>query len=92
VLVIIKNQPPNTSHRQLVEITGVPKSTLAHVIQQQKKLQHEWTLCKGQQGISQKRKREGKDLDVEENLNQQFSIVTERGVRVSGPMLKIQRS
>jgi DNA-binding IclR family transcriptional regulator len=23
----IKNQPPNTSHRQLADITGVPKST-----------------------------------------------------------------
>jgi DNA-binding IclR family transcriptional regulator len=29
----IKNQPPNTSHRQLAEIIGVPKSTTAHVIQ-----------------------------------------------------------
>jgi hypothetical protein len=34
----IKNQPPDTSHRQLVEIIGVPKSTVAHVIQMQKKL------------------------------------------------------
>jgi DNA-binding IclR family transcriptional regulator len=31
----VKNQPPNTGHRQLVEITGVPKSTIARVIQQQ---------------------------------------------------------
>jgi hypothetical protein len=57
-------------------------------IQQQEKLRDEWTLCEGQQGISQKWKHEGKDLDVEEALNQWFSIVTGRGVRVSGPMLK----
>jgi plasmid maintenance system antidote protein VapI len=40
----VKNQPPNTSHRQLAEITGVPKSTIARVIQQQEKLQDKWTL------------------------------------------------
>jgi hypothetical protein len=34
----IKNQPPNTSHQQLEEITVVPKSTIAHVTQQQEKL------------------------------------------------------
>jgi hypothetical protein len=39
-------------------------------------------------GISQKQKREGKDPDVEEALNQWFSIVTGQGVRVRGPMLK----
>jgi plasmid maintenance system antidote protein VapI len=40
----IKNQPPNTSDHQLAEITGVPKSTTARIIQQQEKLQDEWTL------------------------------------------------
>ena len=35
-----------------------------------------------------KRKREGKDPDVEDALNQWFSIITGRGVRVRGPMLK----
>jgi hypothetical protein len=35
-----------------------------------------------------KRKREGKDPDVEDALNQWFSIMTGRGVRVRGPMLK----
>jgi hypothetical protein len=34
----IKNQPPNTSHRELAKITGVPKSTIACVIQRQEKL------------------------------------------------------
>jgi hypothetical protein len=33
-----KNQSPNTSHHQLVKITGVLKSTTAHIIQQQEKL------------------------------------------------------
>jgi hypothetical protein len=72
----IKNQPPNTSHRQLVEITVAPKSTTARVIQQQEKLRDEWTLHNGQQGTSQKRKCEGKEPGVEEALNQWFSIIT----------------
>jgi hypothetical protein len=50
--------------------TGVPKSTTARVTQQQEKLRDEWILRHGQQGTSQKRKREGKDLDVEGALNQ----------------------
>jgi hypothetical protein len=72
----IKNQPPNTSHRQLVEMTGVLKSTIARVIQQQEKLRDEWTLLHGQWGTSQKWKREGKYPDVEEALNQWYSVVT----------------
>jgi hypothetical protein len=35
----IKNKPPNNSHRQLVEIIGVPKFTIVQVIQQQDKVQ-----------------------------------------------------
>jgi hypothetical protein len=62
----IKNKPPRTSRRQLAEITEVPKYTIARIVQQQEKLQDEWTLRHEQQGTSQKRKREGKDpADVE---------------------------
>jgi hypothetical protein len=57
------------------------------LIHQQDKLREEWTHD-GKQGTSQKRKREGKDPDVEDALRQWFSIITGRGVRVSGPMLK----
>jgi hypothetical protein len=37
----IKNQPANTSHHHLAEITGVLKSEIAYVIQQQEKLLNE---------------------------------------------------
>jgi len=37
---------------------------------------------------NQKRKREGKDPEVDEALSEWFSLITSRGVRVSGPMLK----
>jgi hypothetical protein len=52
-------------------------------MQQLEKLRDEWTLRHGEQGTSQKRKREGKDSDVEELL----SIATRRAVHVSGAML-----
>jgi hypothetical protein len=48
----IKNQPSNTSHHQLAEITRVPKSTTECIISQQEKLQDECILCHGQQGTS----------------------------------------
>jgi hypothetical protein len=83
----IKNQPLNT-HHQLAERTGVPKSTIAHVIQQDEKLRDELTLCHGQQGNSQKGKHEGKVPDVEETHSQRFSIITGLDVCVSGPVLK----
>jgi hypothetical protein len=84
----IKNQPPNTIHRQMVEVTGAPKSPVACVIQQQEKLRDDWIIQHGQQGASPRRMCEGKDPDAEEALNQWLYIVTGRGVRVSGPMLK----
>jgi hypothetical protein len=52
----IKNQTSNTRHRQLAEITVVPKNTIVRVVQQQEKLRNELTLRHGQQGISPKRK------------------------------------
>jgi hypothetical protein len=78
---------PNTSHRHLAEITGVPKSKIARLMHQQDKLREEWTHD-GKQRTSQKRTCEGKDPDVEDALHQWFSIITGRGVRVSGPMLR----
>jgi len=45
-----------------------------------------------EQALSQvttwKRKREGKDSDVDEALTQWFTLATSRGVQVSGPILK----
>jgi hypothetical protein len=76
---------PNTPHRQLAETTGTSKSTIVRVVQQQEELRDERTLRHGQQGTSQKQKREVMDPYVEEALNKWFSVVTGRGVRVSGP-------
>jgi hypothetical protein len=54
----------------------VPKSTIARVIQQHEKLRDEWALRHRQQVTSRKWKHEGKGPDVEEALNQWFSVIT----------------
>jgi hypothetical protein len=46
----IKNLLPNTSHRQLVEVTGMPNATIACSVQQQEKLAIEWISRDGEQG------------------------------------------
>ena len=84
----IRQQPPNTSQRRLAEITGLAKTTTSRLLKQENGLRDEWAQCEGRRGTSHKRKRDGKDPDVDEALNEWFAIVTGRGVRVSGPMLK----
>ena len=84
----IKSQPINTSQHRLVQITGVPKTTIVCLLHQQHQLCEEWALHEGKSGTSQKKKHKGKDPDVEEALNQLFSIVTGQCVRISGPILK----
>ncbi|KII65404.1 hypothetical protein RF11_05232 [Thelohanellus kitauei] len=83
----IKSQPFNTSYRRLAEITGVPKSTILRVLRQESQL-HEELIYQEEQAGSFKRKREGKDLDVEEALDQWSSIVSGKGVNINGPILK----
>lgn len=89
LLDTIKKQPITTSQRRLAEITGVPKSTISRLLKQENELREELALQDGQTGIS-KRKREGKDPDVEEALDQWFSLVSGRGVSISGPLLKMK--
>ncbi|KII62050.1 hypothetical protein RF11_14465 [Thelohanellus kitauei] len=68
----IKIQTLNTSYHRLAEITGVPKSTISRVFRQESQLPEE----------------SGKDLDVEEAMDQWFSIVSGKGVNINGPILK----
>uniref|UniRef100_A0A8C4XFI3 HTH CENPB-type domain-containing protein n=1 Tax=Erpetoichthys calabaricus TaxID=27687 RepID=A0A8C4XFI3_ERPCA len=91
----IKNQAPNTSTRMLEKITGVPKSTISRVLKNEQKLRGEWALRENTQGTSRKRKREGKEPEVEDALNQWFAKVTTRdvaarGVHIRGPILKVK--
>ncbi|VVC37159.1 DDE superfamily endonuclease domain,Homeobox domain-like,HTH CenpB-type DNA-binding domain [Cinara cedri] len=80
----IKLQPLGCSTRCLSEILGIPKSTIAR-IQLQEQVSREQAHS---QVTTRKRKREGKDSDVDEALTQWFTLATSRGVQVSGPILK----
>lgn len=76
-----KSQPLNISHHSLVDITGVPKSTIALLLQQENQLCEEWSLHKEIPETS-KRKSDGKDPEVEEALDQWFYTVTRQGVNI----------
>ncbi|XP_051784514.1 tigger transposable element-derived protein 6-like [Erpetoichthys calabaricus] len=72
---------------------GRSKSTISRVLKSEQKLRGEWALRENAQGTSHKRKREGKEAEVEDALNQWFAKVTThdvaaRGVHISGPILK----
>jgi hypothetical protein len=78
----IKNQPPDTCHRQLGEITGVLKSSIARAIQQKEKLQ-----C-GHYAMDNRKLPKNGSVKVRMLTLKRSSIVTGRGIRVSCSMLK----
>ena len=80
-----RSQPRETSQRKLCELFGVPKSTVSKLLNEETLLTERWTL--EQTGLG-KRKRDGKDPEVEEALNLWFSAVLTKGIRISGPILK----
>ncbi|KAI6649553.1 Tigger transposable element-derived protein 4 [Oopsacas minuta] len=80
-----RSQPRGTSQRKLCELFGVPKSTVSKLLNEETLLTERWTLEQASLG---KRKRDGKDPEVEEALNLWFSAVLTKGIRISGPILK----
>lgn len=87
ILTQIKTYPKNTSVRELEKITKIPKSTISRFLNEEKQLYNEWMLQEGKL-TTPKRKRDGKEPNVEEALDQWFSLVSNRGVCISGPILK----
>ena len=66
----------------------VPKTTIGRLLRQEAQLRAEFRE-KGKGRVSLgKRKRRGKDPEVEEALEQWFAAVLEKGVRISGAILK----
>jgi len=41
------SQPPNISHSWLTDVTGMPKSTVVCVIQEEEEMREERVLCEG---------------------------------------------
>ncbi|XP_025420572.1 tigger transposable element-derived protein 4-like [Sipha flava] len=85
ILDKVKLLPSGTSQRKIAEKLCVPKSTVAKLLKEEVILREKFNST---QNGNQKRKREGKDPEVEEALSEWFSLITSHGVRVSGPMLK----
>ena len=88
VLDKITLQPPGTSHRRLVEVFAVPKSTIGRLVRNESALREQLLEEWAQQIKSRKRKRCGKNAEVEEALNQWLRAVLAKSVRISGLMLK----
>jgi hypothetical protein len=85
----LKSISKSTTIRQKEMFTGVPKSTLSRLLKEEDSLRIQWDNFKRNNASGLfSRTRDGKDPDVEVALNEWFSIVRTRGVRVTGPMLK----
>jgi hypothetical protein len=88
VLDKMKAQPAGTSQRRLAELLDLPKSSIARLAAQEQSLRERWAAEEAQSVKSGKRKRDGKDPEVDAALSKWFSSVLERGQRVSGSILK----
>ncbi|VVC30453.1 Homeobox domain-like,HTH CenpB-type DNA-binding domain [Cinara cedri] len=86
----IKAQPHFSGLRELEKIIGTSKSVLSRLKNNKKAIQKQWEKLNYNKiaPVNRKRKREGKDPEVDKAMNEWFSAVTERGVHISGPMLQ----
>lgn len=90
ILDKIKAQPHNTSLRELEKLIGTSKSVLSRLKNNEIAIREQYEKLNDNKSapVNRKRKREGKDPEVDKAMNEWFSAVTERGVRISGPMLE----
>ncbi|VVC31378.1 Homeobox domain-like,HTH CenpB-type DNA-binding domain [Cinara cedri] len=88
ILDKIKAQPH--SLRELEKLIGTFKSVLNRLKNNEKTIREQWEKLNDSNSApaNRKRKRESKDPEVDRAMNEWFSAVTERGVRISGPMLQ----
>uniref|UniRef100_UPI00398F4254 tigger transposable element-derived protein 4-like n=1 Tax=Pristiophorus japonicus TaxID=55135 RepID=UPI00398F4254 len=78
------DEMPKMSHRDLAQHLGLPKSTVSDLLKQRDKLYGEWHR---HSNPNRKRKREGKDGEVEEALLRWFHNAHGRDAHVSGRLL-----
>ncbi len=88
ILDRMKEKPENTPVRELEKFLGVPKSTIARLKREETKLREDLSDVQTGKAGKRKRKREGKNPDVDDALNKWFAVRSEQGVNLSGPMLK----
>ena len=82
----IKLLPPHASHRLLSETFAVSRSTIARLINEEQNLRKKFSQKEMMK--HGKRQRDGKDPEVEEALNKWFRSILDKGVRISGLLLK----
>ncbi|XP_067844603.1 tigger transposable element-derived protein 4-like isoform X1 [Heptranchias perlo] len=75
---------PKMSHRDLAQHLGLPKSTVSDLLKQRDKLYSEWHR---DSNPNRKRKREGKDREVEEALLRWFQNAHGRDALITGRLL-----
>ena len=75
----VRSQPKGTNRRHLAELLKVPKTMIGRLLRQEVESWGRLTE-KGKARVSLgKRQRRGKDLEVEEALEQWFAAVLEKG-------------
>ncbi|VVC26820.1 Homeobox domain-like,HTH CenpB-type DNA-binding domain [Cinara cedri] len=86
----IRAQCHSSSLRELEKIIDTSKSVLSRLKNNEKAIREQWEKLNDNKStpVNRKRKREGKDPEVDKAMNEWFSAVTERGVRISGLMLE----
>ena len=82
----IKLLPLHASLRLLSETFAVSRSTIARLINEEQNLGKKFSQKKMMK--HGKRQRDGKDPEVEEALNKWFRSILDKGVRISGLLLK----
>uniref|UniRef100_H3A9I7 HTH CENPB-type domain-containing protein n=1 Tax=Latimeria chalumnae TaxID=7897 RepID=H3A9I7_LATCH len=89
VLDRVRKEPPGTPLRELARRLNIKKLMLADLIANKQKL-HDTaaTLVKGDAGLHKKRKREGKDPEVDHALLMWFQRASIKGLPLNGPILK----
>lgn len=85
ILDKVKSLPPGTSQRKMAEKLCILKSIVAKLLKEEDVLRGNFNF---DQTGNQNRKREGKDPEVDEALDEWFLLITSRVVCVSGPILK----
>uniref|UniRef100_H3AHT4 HTH CENPB-type domain-containing protein n=1 Tax=Latimeria chalumnae TaxID=7897 RepID=H3AHT4_LATCH len=90
VLDRVKKEPPGTPLREQARRLNVKKSTLADLIANEQKLcDTAATLIKGDVGLHEKRKHEGKDPEVDHALLMWLQRVSIKGLPLNGPILRV---
>ena len=84
ILNKIEKFKPRPTVKQMSEILNIPRSTIASLLKNENHLREEAKSI----SLTIKKKRHGKNPEIERALRMWFKIVVKRGISISGPLLK----